>query len=70
MKADGTTMATMVTNKVTSLGINKTVTRVKGTLTRSHGTTRIKNHATKSKSPMMVTKSQNPKMLVSLLLKM
>ena len=69
-KADGTKMATMVTNQVTSLGTSKMVTRVRRTWTRSHGKIRIKSHQIKIRSPNMVTKSQNPRILVSLLLKM
>ena len=48
-QADGTTMdqATMVVNKVRSLGVSKTITKVRGILTRNHGTTKIKSHGTR-----------------------
>ena len=69
-RADGTTMVIMVTNMVTSLGVSKTVTRVKRILTRSHGKIKIKSHGTRTRSSSMVTRSPNPRMLASLLLKM
>ena len=68
--ADGTTkgQATMVNNMVTkSLGVSKTITRVKRTLTKSHGTTKIKNHGIRIRSLIMALKNLSPKMLVSLL---
>ena len=52
-------MVIMVTNRVTSLGVSKTVTRVQRTLTRSHDTTRIKNHGVEIRSPS--NKESKPK---------
>ena len=69
-RADGTTMVIMVTNKVTSLGINKTTTKVRGISIRNCGKIRTTNHGTRIRSPIMVTRNPNPKTLVSLLLKM
>ena len=71
-RADGTTMdqATMVVNKVRSLGVSKTITKVRGILARNHGTTKIKSHGTRTRNPIRATRNLNLKMLVSLLLKM
>ena len=61
---------TIITNMVASMETNRIIRKVKRTLTRNHGKTRIKSHETKITSPSMVIRSPSPKMLASQLLKM